>query len=71
MFGEFEYCRHCGEQEPADKLSQRGLCARCGLYRVRTAAHQLQDRNGPIYGKWKRKYIASLSGVIERLRGEQ
>lgn len=70
MFGEFEYCRHCGELEPSDKLSLRGLCARCGLYRARVAVTQLQDKRGPIYDKWRTCYVAAMSGVIERLQGE-
>lgn len=70
MFQERENCRSCGYSFPPDKLSNRGLCAVCAKYRLLETIRQLQAHDGWIWEKWKRGYIAAMSGVLRRLSEE-
>lgn len=70
MFQEQEYCRVCGNEFPTGQLSNRGLCQRCATCRVLNTIAQLQLRKGWIWEKWKRNYMAAMSGVLSRLSNE-
>lgn len=70
MFQEQEYCRACGFLHPVDQLSNRGLCAKCAEARLLESIRQLQAHEGWIYEKWRRAYIAAMSGVLRRVSDE-
>ena len=71
MFQEREYCRSCGVIHWASHLSNRGLCATCAMERVMETIRQLHAHDGWIWEKWRRNYLAAMSGVMERLLEEE
>ena len=71
MFQEQEYCRSCGFLHPAEQLSNRGLCFLCAEKRVDSAISQLRAHSGWLWEKWRRNYLAAMSGVMERLLEEE
>ena len=71
MFQEREYCRSCGFLHPTEQLSNRGLCAKCAMNRMLWTIRQLRAHSGWIWEKWRRGYLAAMSGVMERLLEEE
>ena len=65
-----QYCRICGDKYPGPELSNRGICGPCGKKLLLDAIKQLQLRDGPLYEKWRRNYIASMEATISKLRKE-
>ena len=47
-------CIDCGHMFIARFLSRRGLCKACGLARMRSAAKQIRDKEGPVYERFRR-----------------
>lgn len=50
-------CKLCGK---ITEVSKRGYCQDCGFQLMVDAVRQLQERQGPIYEKWKRGLEASI-----------
>jgi len=70
MWQSVEYCRACGLEFFPDRLSNRGLCEDCAKGRLLEAINMLQAKRGFIWEKWRRNYIAAMSGVLNRLGKE-
>ena len=51
-------CRQCTKTKPVSPAS--GLCAECAISNIAESVYQQQQKEGPIYEKWKRGLRASL-----------
>jgi len=50
---EVAVCKDCGQGFPAQDVSRRGLCPRCGLARMYSATNQIRNKCGPVYERWR------------------
>lgn len=59
-------CKDCDEEFPRSDLSRRGLCAGCGIARMREASRQIREREGPIFQRYARavRSARSMKGVV-------
>jgi len=58
------YCTRCGRLTTADKISNRGICNRCGLEAQAYSKYQIKRRQGPYFHKW-RKGILAFAYILE------
>jgi len=51
-------CRQCTKIKQVSPAS--GLCAGCAIGNIVESVHQLKEKEGPIYERWRRKLMGSL-----------
>jgi len=53
-------CSQCAKTKPVSPAS--GLCADCAIGNIAEAVYQQQQKEGPIYERWKRSLLRALEG---------
>jgi hypothetical protein len=58
-------CRLCNRHErEIGLLSWQGYCGDCGIELLTENVHQMHDRRGPNFDRWRRAMAASVGGVL-------
>lgn len=58
-------CRVCRRRvSECGELSWQGYCGECGLELLASNVHQMHDRRGPNFDRWRRAMALCVGGVL-------